>query len=138
MSVENTIQFGQSVSAQAAREAARPASGSDAAARTSVGPILPQPSVRVSVTGSALDKLVAKVKGESEDARLNTAKVRISVVLATLSALNIQITEKQRTSFARLEVLGHGSDFVIDDDRTCRELDFLSEQFLEPSGYRNQ
>ena len=46
------------------------------------GAVLGGPGVRVSVAGSQLDKLVAKVKGESEDARLATAKRRIAIVLA--------------------------------------------------------
>ena len=60
------------------------------------GAVLGGPGVRVSVAGSQLDKLVAKVKGESEDARLATAKRRIAIVLTVLSALNVKISESQK------------------------------------------
>ncbi|MBQ9727221.1 MAG: hypothetical protein IJV65_06930 [Kiritimatiellae bacterium] len=75
------------------------------AAQTAPAAVLGGPSVSVTVSGSSLDKLVAKVKGESEDARLAAAKRRIAVVLTVLTALNIQITENQKNSLAQLEVL---------------------------------
>ena len=77
-------------------------------------PVLDGPGVRVSVTGSSLDKLVAKVKGESDNARLDTAKIRIAVILTTLSALNIQMTENQRNNLAQLEVLQAQLDELTD------------------------
>ena len=76
--------------------------------RTGAGaptPVLDGPGVRVSVTGTQLDKLVAKVKGESDDARLATAKRRIAIVLTVLSALNVNITESQKTNLAQIEAL---------------------------------
>lgn len=69
------------------------------------GAVLDGPGVRVSVAGSQLDKLVAKVKGESEDARLATAKRRIAIVLTVLSALNVKITESQKNNLAQIEAL---------------------------------
>ena len=69
------------------------------------GAVLGGPGVRVSVAGSQLDKLVAKVKGESEDARLATAKRRIAIVLTVLSALNVKITESQKNNLAQIEAL---------------------------------
>ena len=68
-------------------------------------PVLDGPGVRVSVTGSQLDKLVAKVKGESDDARLATAKRRIAIVLTVLSALNVKVTESQKANLAQIESL---------------------------------
>ena len=67
------------------------------------GAVLGGPAVRVSVSGSQLDKLVAKVKGESEDARLATAKRRIAIVLTVLSALNVRVTETQKSNLAQIE-----------------------------------
>ena len=67
------------------------------------GAVLGGPGVRVSVAGSQLDKLVAKVKGESEDARLATAKRRIAIVLTVLSALNVRVTEAQKSNLAQIE-----------------------------------
>ena len=92
---------------------------SSAARQGAPAPVLGGPAVRVSVTGSQLDKLVAKVKGESDDARADSAKVRIAVILTTLAALNVQITEKQRNGFAQLEVL------EAERDQLWRELDGL-------------
>ncbi len=96
-----------------AQEAAAPQQQGSAA-------VLGGPGVRVSVTGSQLDKLVAKVKGETADARLDTAKRRIAIVLTTLAALNLQMTENQRNNLAKIEVLQG-------------ELDELKEQ-LEGAG----
>ena len=75
------------------------------AASSAPAPVLDGPGVRVSVTGTQLDKLVAKVKGESEDARLATAKRRIAIVLTVLSALNVKISESQKTNLAQIEAL---------------------------------
>ena len=75
------------------------------AAQGAPGAVLGGPGVRVSVAGSSLDKLVAKVKGESEDARLATAKRRIAIVLTVLSALNVQVTEAQKSNLAQIEAL---------------------------------
>jgi chromosome segregation ATPase len=85
-----------------------------AARQGAPAPVLDGPGVRVSVTGSSLDKLVAKVKGESDNARLDTAKIRIAVILTTLSALNIQMTENQRNNLAQLEVLQAQLDELTD------------------------
>ena len=68
-------------------------------------PVLDGPGVRVSMAGSNLDKLVAKVKGESDDARLASAKRRIAIVLTVLSALNVKISESQKTNLAQIEAL---------------------------------
>ena len=76
----------------------------NAAAETTAA-VLGGPSVKVSVNGTQLDKLVAKVKGETEDARLATAKLRIAVVLTVLKALNVQISENQKNALAQIEVL---------------------------------
>lgn len=76
-----------------------------AAAQTGTGPVLDGPGVRVSVSGTQLDKLVAKVKGESEDVRLATAKRRIAIVLTALKALNVNIAESQKNALAQIEVL---------------------------------
>ena len=75
------------------------------AARNGPGAVLDGPGVRVSVAGSSLDKLVAKVKGESEDARLASAKRRIAIVLTVLSALNVKVTESQKSNLAQIEAL---------------------------------
>ena len=76
-----------------------------AAPQSAPAAVLGGPGVSVSVTGSALDKLVAKVKGESDDARLATAKRRIAIVLTVLSALNVKITESQKNNLAQIEAL---------------------------------
>ena len=75
------------------------------AARNAPGAVLGGPGVRVSVAGSSLDKLVAKVRGESEDARLASAKRRIAIVLTVLSALNVKVTESQKSNLAQIEAL---------------------------------
>ena len=76
-----------------------------AAPQSAPAAVLGGPGVSVSVTGSALDKLVAKVKGESDDARLATAKRRIAIILTVLSALNVKITESQKNNLAQIEAL---------------------------------
>ena len=110
MPIENTIQFG---STQATN---RPAIQTETApaAQTAPAAVLDGPSVSVSVTGSQLDKLVAKIKGESEDARLDTAKRRIAIVLIALQTLNIQMTESQKNALAQLEVLQGQLDSLSD------------------------
>ncbi len=119
MPVENTIQFGQSASAQAAREAAaKTAAGSEAPAAAPVAPVLPQPSVRVSVSGSELDKLVAKVKGESDDVRLEVARRRIGTMLSLLSSLHLEQSTLQSANFARLGELREELDGL---DETLRD-----------------
>ena len=75
------------------------------AAQGAPGAVLGGPGVRVSVAGSSLDKLVAKVRGESEDARLASAKRRIAIVLTVLSALNVKVTESQKSNLAQIEAL---------------------------------
>lgn len=101
MPIENTIQFG------AAQAATRPAVQPEAAPAAASEPsaVLDGPNVRVSVSGTQLDKLVAKVKSESEDARLDAAKRRIAIVLVALRTLNLQMTESQKNGLAQLEVL---------------------------------
>ncbi len=91
---QNPVQTAVQTDPQSAR------TGSNAPA-----PVLDGPGVRVSVTGTQLDKLVAKVKGESEDARLATAKRRIAIVLTVLSALNVKISESQKNNLAQIEAL---------------------------------
>ena len=77
-----------------------------AATRSSAtAPVLGGPGVNVTITGSQLDKLVAKLKGESEDARLDSAKRRIAAVLTAISALNVELTENQATALAKAELL---------------------------------
>lgn len=98
-----SIQFPAS---QAPVQTAVQAEAQPAAARqAAAAPVLGGPGVRVSVAGSSLDKLVAKVKGESEDARLATAKRRIAIVLTVLSALNVKVTESQKSNLAQIEAL---------------------------------
>ena len=100
MPIENSIQFG------ATQASNRPAIQPEAApAKAAPAAVLGGPGVRVSVAGSSLDKLVAKVKGESEDARLASAKRRIAIVLTVLSALNVKVTESQKSNLAQIEAL---------------------------------
>ena len=101
MPIENTIRFG---SAQAAN---RPAIQPEAAPTVQSTPaaVLGGPGVNVTITGSQLDKLVAKIKDESEDARLDSAKRRIATVLTAIAALNIEITDNQKTELAKAELL---------------------------------
>ena len=110
MPIENTIQFG------AAQAANRPAVQPEAAPAEASKPtaVLDGPNVRVSVTGTQLDKLVAKVKSESEDARLDAAKRRIAIVLIALRTLNLQMTESQKNGLAQLEVLQGQLDSLSD------------------------
>ena len=61
-----------------------------------------------------LDKLVAKVKGESDDARLATARRRIAIVLTVLSALNVKISESQKNNLAQIEALQSQLDELAD------------------------
>ncbi|MBQ3810458.1 MAG: hypothetical protein II839_06520 [Kiritimatiellae bacterium] len=84
------------------------------AQQSSSAAVLGGPSVKVSVNGTQLDKLVAKVKGETDDARLATAKLRIAVVLTVLKALNVQITENQKNALAQIEVLQGQLDELTD------------------------
>ena len=103
MPIEGNVQF--AASAAAARAAVQQEQP-QTAPTTGAAPVLGGPGVRVSVSGSQLDKLVEKVKGESDDARLATAKRRIAIVLTVLSALNIQISDNQKSALAQLEGLG--------------------------------
>lgn len=103
MPIEGNVQF--AASAAAARAAVQQEQP-QTAPTTGAAPVLGGPGVRVSVSGSQLDKLVEKVKGESDDARLAAAKRRIAIVLTVLSALNIQISDNQKSALAQLEGLG--------------------------------
>lgn len=103
MPIEGNVQF--AASAAAARAAVQQEQP-QTAPTTGAAPVLGGPGVSVSVSGSQLDKLVEKVKGESDDARLATAKRRIAIVLTVLSALNIQISDNQKSALAQLEGLG--------------------------------
>ncbi len=103
MPIEGNVQF--AASAAAARAAVHQEQP-QTAPTTGAAPVLGGPGVRVSVSGSQLDKLVEKVKGESDDARLAAAKRRIAIVLTVLSALNIQISDNQKSALAQLEGLG--------------------------------
>ncbi len=103
MPIEGNIQF--AASAAAARAAVQQEQP-QTAPTTGAAPVLGGPGVSVSVSGSQLDKLVEKVKGESDDARLAAAKRRIAIVLTVLSALNIQISDNQKSALAQLEGLG--------------------------------
>ncbi len=95
------IQFAPSTRPAINTDAQQPA----AAPQSAPAAVLGGPGVSVSVTGSALDKLVAKVKGESDDARLAPAKRRIAIILTVLSALNVKITESQKNNLAQIEAL---------------------------------
>ena len=102
MPIENSIQFG------AAAAAVRPSVQSETqttATPTAAAPVLGGPGVSVTVTGSQLDKLVAKVKGETEDARLDTAKRRIAIVLTALATANIRVSEDQKNALVQIELL---------------------------------
>jgi len=103
MPIEGNVQF--AASAAAARAAVQQEQP-QTAPTTGAAPVLGGPGVSVSVSGSQLDKLVEKVKGESDDARLAAAKRRIAIVLTVLSALNIQISDNQKSALAQLEGLG--------------------------------
>ena len=96
-----TIQFSPSTRPAINTDAQQPA----IAPQSAPAAVLGGPGVNVSVTGSQLDKLVAKVKGESEDARLDAAKRRIAIILTALQTLNLQMNENQKNSLAQLEVL---------------------------------
>ena len=98
-----SIQFPASQNPVQTRVQADPQAAS--AAQGAPGAVLGGPGVRVSVAGSSLDKLVAKVRGESEDARLASAKRRIAIVLTVLSALNVKVTESQKSNLAQIEAL---------------------------------
>ena len=98
-----SIQFPAS---QAPVQTAVQAEAQPAAARqAAAAPVLGGPGVTVSVTGSSLDKLVEKIKGESENARLDAAKRRIAIVLTVLAALNIEVTDAQKKNLAQLAAL---------------------------------
>ena len=98
-----SIQFPAS---QAPVQTAVQAEAQPAAARqTAAAPVLGGPGVTVTVSGSSLDKLVEKVKGESEDARLAAAKRRIAIVLTVLAALNVEVTDTQKKNLAQLAAL---------------------------------
>ena len=98
-----SIQFPASQNPVQTRVQADPQAAS--AVQGAPGAVLGGPGVRVSVAGSSLDKLVAKVRGESEDARLASAKRRIAIVLTVLSALNVKVTESQKSNLAQIEAL---------------------------------
>ena len=103
MPIETNIQFGAAVAAT--RTAVQAETQPAVTTSPATTPVLDGPGVRVSVTGSQLDKLVAKVKGETEDARLDSAKRRIAIVLATLAALNIRVTDGQKNALVQIELL---------------------------------
>ena len=105
-----SIQFAPSARPAVKTDVQQPAVASQSAPAAVLG----GPGVSVSVSGSQLDKLVAKVKGESEDARLATAKRRIAIVLTVLTALNVKITETQRNNLAQIEALQSQIDDLAD------------------------
>ena len=73
----------------------QPASG----AASATAPVLGGESLKVtSGAMTDLEKLVAKVKSESDDARTDIAKARISSVMALLDSLNVRMTEAQKSA----------------------------------------
>ena len=96
-----SIQFAPSARPTVQTDVQQPA----AAPQSAPSAVLGGPNVSISVTGSALDKLVAKVKGETDDARLDAAKRRIAIVLTILAALNVEVTDTQKKNLAQLEAL---------------------------------
>ena len=66
-------------------------------------PILGSSSLSVtSGLATDLEKLVAQVKGESENTRSDVAKLRISAVMTLLDALNVQFNATQKAAFEEI------------------------------------
>lgn len=71
-----------------------------------LGPILSGESLKVtSGAMSDLEKLVARLKNESEDAKMTVSQRRISILQSVLDSMNDRITEAQRNSILDIETL---------------------------------
>lgn len=120
MPIETNILF--SGAASSARPAVQTETQPAATQTSAPASVIGGPGVRVTVTGSQLDKLVAKVKGESEDVRLDAAKRRIAIILTTLAAINVHITDSQKNTLAQIELLQGQLDDLSDTlDSTTSE-----------------
>lgn len=67
------------------------------------GELLGGDSVKV-VSGaiSDLEKLVARIKNESDEKRTNVARLRISSVMSILDAMNVEMSNAQKAAFAEI------------------------------------
>ncbi|MBO7654660.1 MAG: hypothetical protein J6U40_07030 [Kiritimatiellae bacterium] len=74
--------------------------------QTQPGAILAGDSVTVvSAAATDLEKLVARVKNESDDKRTSIAKLRISVVMTLLDAMNVEMNNAQKAAFTEILTL---------------------------------
>ena len=74
-------------------------------AGNAAAPLLGGKPLTVSSAISDIDKLVARIKQEDEDAKLSSARQRISVAMTVLASLNVKLTEQQVKNFAMIEEL---------------------------------
>ena len=80
--------------------------GQDVAEDAKLGPILGGASLKVtSGAMSDFEKLVARLKNESEDAKMSVSQRRISILQTVLDSMNDRITEAQKTSVLEIETL---------------------------------
>ena len=101
------------VAAQVAGET-RLAEGQVAAEGAKLGPILGGESVKVtSGAMSDLEKLVARLKNETDDTKMSVTQRRIAVLQTVLDSMSDRITEQERASLVEIEKLnGDKADMV--------------------------
>ena len=77
-----------------------------AAQSQKLGSVLGGENVKVtSGAMSDLEKLVARLKNESDDAKMSVSQRRISILQTVLDSMNDRITEAQKTSVLEIETL---------------------------------
>ena len=93
------------VAAQVAGET-RLAEGQVAAEGAKLGPILGGESLKVtSGAMSDLEKLVARLKNETDDTKMSVTQRRIAVLQTVLDSMSDRITEQERASIVEIEKL---------------------------------
>ena len=115
------------VAAQVAGET-RLAEGQVAAEGAKLGPILGGESVKVtSGAMSDLEKLVARLKNETDDTKMSVTQRRIAVLQTVLDSMSDRITEQERASLVEIEKLnGDKAEMVaqlagLDADKVATE-----------------
>lgn len=77
-----------------------------AAQGATLGPILGGENVKVSSGAmNDLEKLVARLKAETDDAKMTVTQRRISVLTTVLDSMSDRITDKERASLIKIEEL---------------------------------
>ena len=97
------IKFNPSTSAAVAAQGTTANEQSSASQEKQVAPLLGGENVKItSGAMSDLEKLVARLKTESEDARNSVTQLRFSAVMSALDAANVRLTDGQAEAFAAI------------------------------------